>query len=377
MQQQNEVEVKNEIKSRIRGLFVGSVEDFNKLNAALQSMSESELRDAALKLQTAAANRAETYLREINAGLKYSQENRTKIDERLGPYHTLKQFRDLVLSDKAFKESLQWDAEPFGEVLREEHQQALETTASERKRRREFSAVVNNLTANGVANIADNEANFHLSVEQLDDLLVAGTVQGTFIAALTQAFVKNLIDGLSKNQHEQQSELVGRSRQQLVERYQWHFDGGPESQQIRKWIADQSIPVAEIRERLELADQLADSVGGTVNPNELQFIRGRRFRSLVLSPTTPVESMRQQVAAMNERADLRQMSREELKALAHKEYEEHRANWKGQIETLHKLPLVPPEITAQAIRDADAKTQREWHQKYGLKAIDARLQGVA
>jgi|SRR5579859_3188199 len=349
-----------------------------------RNVAQEDLRRAGVKLALVNEGLEGTVGKDPTGAL-IEHRNWQVINQRLpGDTLTVEAFRKLLESDPSFKRSLVFWKEPFADTIREEQEQAAEQLASERKRRSEFSAVVNHLTASGVADIADTDANFDMACERLEELLVFGNVQGDFLQALTQAIVKKLLnplDGVHGNTNEKRRELVGASRQELLKNYSRYFDGSPEAFQIKQWILDKSVPFAEIRERLELADQLAQSIGGTPNPKnptELQTIRGRSFRSLVVSPTSSIESMRQQIAGMGQRSDLRKLSREELREIGHQQYDQARSKWKAQVQSIDSpFPPLPAEITKFAIINSTKEQQLEWHKKYGVAQINSRLEGRA
>jgi hypothetical protein len=159
----------------------------------------------------------------------------------------------------------------------------------------------------------------------------------------------------------QWAEQGGQTRKQLLAGVESYLDPSPESWKIRNWIKDLSVPVGEIRERIELVEEVA----GSLSPHQAD--RARDFRRIVLSPFTSIESLRQRVAEIEKRRELNSLSREELRERIQRERE---ANQPQPI-------TLPAEITAEAIRKASAEQHRKWNKQYGHQLLDLRLQGVA
>jgi hypothetical protein len=164
---------------------------------------------------------------------------------------------------------------------------------------------------------------------------------------------------------QQETELSSRSKQQVLSQYASYLDGSPDAQKLRKWVY--STPLAEVRERLELAAQVVLTVGGSIGATQLTDIRGRQFRTLVLSPLHTTESLRQRVQGTQQRESFRKMTSEQLR-----EYLQR--NRGPQQQTTITLP---PEITPDAIRKASTEQQKVWHRVYGTELLDKRLRGEA
>jgi hypothetical protein len=297
-----------------------------------------------------------------------------------GDMLTVESFRDLLKSDPSFKKSLVFWKEPFTDLVRQEQEQI----ADETKRRREFSATVKALFASGTADVADNEANFQLAVDQLDDLLVSGSVQGTFIAALGSAIARGLIDGLSPNQQEDRQELDKQVRQQLLVKIQARLDNpyDPKDAVVRRKLQQDSF--REINERAELCGQLAD------NHSPDRRLNNSHFRSLIVAATSN-EQYRQQVQAVLERKKFAAMTPQEIKEYNRQARAQQPQPKLTQAETIKLeaeasgLPPLPERdgnglpIDAAYINRVSVKdTQlfRIWIQRFGAANVVARMHGV-
>ena len=227
-----------------------------------------------------------------------------------------------------------------------------------------FNVAARALTGRGVKNVAANEANFRLIQEALEedgrdftmdnviDLIVRGNL------------------GLASNDADVAQDLAKQTRAQIISTIELYLkldpsfpQSAPDSFAIRQWIMNTSVPLADVRERVELAEELTNSYGPGSKPDQ--------FRSFMLSVST-TEQLRQRAAAIQERQRLRSLSKDELRKLAKNELKFH-----GHMTTTSTLPPVPPEITAQAIRTASVQQQRRWHNQYGVEAISARAEGRA
>jgi hypothetical protein len=150
--------------AEILKLFVGTPSEYRALSGAMVGKSELELEQIALELQRRSAQRAHTRLTLMRGGLADTETNFAKIDAKLGPHYTIQEFRDAIAQYPAFKQSLQWDAEPFAALVQEEQKQA----AEEQKHFALFVICANAATKNG-KNVAPSKANFKLIKEAIED----------------------------------------------------------------------------------------------------------------------------------------------------------------------------------------------------------------
>jgi hypothetical protein len=176
--------------------------------------------------------------------------------------------------------------------------------------------------------------------------------------------------GLASNDADVAQDLAKQNRAQIISTIEHYLrldpsfpQSAPDSFRIRQWIMNTSIPLADVRERVELAEELTNSYGPGSKPDQ--------FRSFMLSVST-TEQLRQRAAEIQERQRLRSMSKAELRQLSQSQLTFH-----GHMTTTSTLPPVPPEITAQAIRTATVDQQKKWHKQYGVEAISARVEGRA
>ena len=337
----------------------GTSAERQQVRRVLSTKSEDELQQMAqrirLKAQTEETRRAYVQLQIVRSGLANTDKNWKIIQQHLpGEGFTLESFRRLVESDPTFKQSLQWDAEPFAAALHAEQEQATQEQQRAATELHIFNAAARAVTGQGLANVATVHANFNI---------VKQTIEEDGLDFTMDNVIRVLLHGglnLAQNDQEAANDLVGQSRSQLLANFESYLDRSPESFKIREWAKDPSVPIADVRERLQLVEQIAD----TMSPH--QEDRAHHFRKLVLS-VRPVEEFRQRVANIDERRDLRNMSRDELRQHIQRELE---AKQQPQI-------TLPPEITAEAIRKASAEQHRKWNKQYGHQLLDLRLQGVA
>lgn len=238
----------------------------------------------------------------VKAGLKNEPANLAVLKRKLGQFFTVEQVREAI-KDENFRNKLVWDSsEPFAELLQQEKQVAQD----DQQRRREFTAVVTALTSLGIANVADNDANFNLCEHQLTDVLVSGSA-----ANLREAISRGLIHGLAQNGEAQTAELDKDSRDQLLQSVEPRLDQFDQNSfRVRRRILDEGT-YAENRERVQLVGEIAD------NHSPLASENNKQFRVLFLSVKTNQE-YRQQVEQQRERRRLARMSPSELRA-----YNEH------------------------------------------------------
>jgi hypothetical protein len=269
-----------------------------------RNVAQEDARRAAVKLVLVQEGLEGAPVGKDSAGHVIDHPNWRVINQHLpGDMLTVENFRDLLNTNPNFKKSLVFWKEPFTDMVRQEQEQI----ADEQKRRRDFSAIIKALFANGTADIADNEANYKLSIDQLEDLLVSGTVQGrTFVAALASAIARGLIVGLAPNQQEDRRELEQQVEQHLLQSVQRRLDNpyDPNDAAVRRKIQSESF--RETRERIDLCGQLAD------NHSPDPAVNNQQFRSLFVAKTSN-EQYRQQVQAVLERKKFAAMTPQEIK----------------------------------------------------------------
>jgi hypothetical protein len=146
----------HELIAQISQLFVGTVQDHKTLMESLPN-SIPELEKVAARLQILKTQREKTKLDLLRSGLSNTNRNWAVIDSRMGAYFTVQQFRNAITQDPSFKSSLQWDNEPFAQVVQAEQNQQ----ATERKKFALFVGAAKAATAQGV-NVAPNQANYEL-----------------------------------------------------------------------------------------------------------------------------------------------------------------------------------------------------------------------
>jgi hypothetical protein len=115
-------------------------------------------------LGSRSAQREKTKLDLVRQGLAVTDRNWSIIDNKLGAHYTVLQFREAITQDPQFKQSLQWDAEPFAEVVRNEQKRQ----ATDQQQFVMFVGAARAATAQGV-NVAPNRANYEMVRSAIDD----------------------------------------------------------------------------------------------------------------------------------------------------------------------------------------------------------------
>jgi hypothetical protein len=346
-----------------------------------KTVAEEDARLAAVKLVLVQQGLEGAPIGKDPTGGVIEHRNWQIINQHLpGDMLTVESFRDLLKSDPSFKKSLVFWKEPFADMDREEQEQL----ADEQKRRREFSAIVRALFANGTADVADNEANFKLAVDQLDDLLVSGSVQGTFMSALASAIARGLIVGLAPNQQDDRQELDKQVRQQLLVKIQGRLDNpyDPNDAVVRRKLQQDSF--REISERIDLCGQLAD------NHSPDPALNNQQFRSLFVAKTSN-EQYRQQVQVMIERKKFAAMTPQEIRDYNRHQQTQPQPKQLSQAEAIRLeaeqsgLPPLPEKDGNGVVIDAayinrvsvkDTQLFRIWIQRFGAANVVARMHGV-
>jgi hypothetical protein len=346
-----------------------------------RNVAQEDARRAAVKLVLVQQGLESAPVGKDSSGAAIEHRNWKIIGQRLpGDKLTVESFRELLKSDPSFKKSLVFWKEPFTDLVRHEQEQI----ADESKRRREFSAIVKALFASGTADVADHDGNYKLAVDQLDDLLVSGTVQGTFIAALASAIARGLIDGLSPNQQEDRQELDKQVRQQLLVKIQARLDNpyDPNDTLVRRKLQQDSF--REIRERIDLCGQLAD------NHSPDPAVNNQQFRSLFVAKTSN-EQYRRPVQVMLERKKFAAMSPQEIRDYNRQARAQQPQPKLTQAETIRLeaeasgLPPLPERdgnglpIDAAYINKVSVTNKHlfsAWLQRFGRANVVARMYGV-
>jgi hypothetical protein len=347
-----------------------------------RSVAQEDARRAAVKLVLVQQGLEGAPVGKDSTGRVIEHRNWQIINQRLpGDMLTVENFRDLLNTNPSFKKSLVFWREPFADLARQEQEQI----ADEQKRRREFSAIVKALFANGTADVADHDGNYRLCVDQLEDLLVSGSVGGTFIAALGSAIARGLIVGLAPNQQEDRQELDKQVRQQLLVKIQARLDNpyDPNDTLVRRKLQQDSF--REISERAELCGQLAD------NHSPDPAVNRQQFRSLFVAKTLN-EQYRQQVQVMLERKKFAAMTPQEIKdynraqvvAVQQPKQLSQADAIKLEAEQSGLPPLPEKDANGVAIDAAyinrvsvkDTQLFRTWIQRFGSANVVGRMMGV-
>jgi hypothetical protein len=350
---------KQELITRIMGRTpVGTpLEALRQLHTALERSSVEHLE----KLE------AESLAEILRTDPKIAERERRAYDERVWAYFFLKHpdILDFEGNRKAlynYALSLSNDDKPTPEMLEEAAAKADLLGVQRQKPRQTPTA----------ANLKQDEETFQnfCQANQLEPTIAALNLLrreygASFASAqIDQALQSGLINlgPVSAETSLQWAEQGGQTRKQLLAGVESYLDPSPESWKIRNWIKDLSVPVGEIRERIDLVEEVA----GSLSPHQQD--RARDFRRIVLSPYTTIESLRQRVAEIEKRRELNSLSREELRDRARREYEERHPQQPQRI-------TLPAEITAEAIRKSSKDQQLAWHKQYGVDLLNARLRG--
>jgi len=201
-------------------LKLGTPQERTKMRAELEGHTLTELqaylsvvRDPEYQLEA-----DETALAEIKAarnrefalmqifklsGLKNTTKNETLLDQLLGPALSLETFRSLIEKNLQYQNRFEWDSAPFGAIRQAEADQSKQRT----KIRQAFSAAAKAVTAQGVADVADNDANFSITCS------VLGT--NFTIADAVRALTNGSITGLAASRNA--DELRAAYQQKQVE----------------------------------------------------------------------------------------------------------------------------------------------------------------
>jgi hypothetical protein len=346
-----------------------------------RNVAQEDARRAAVKLVLVQQGLESAPVGKDSTGRVIEHRNWQIINQRLpGDSLTVEAFRKLLDSDPSFKKSLVFWKEPFTDLAREEQEQL----ADEQKRRREFSAIVKALFASGTADIADHDGNYRLCVDQLEDLLVSGSVGGTFIAALASAIARGLIVGLAPNQQEDLRELEQQVRQQLLVKIQGRLDNpyDPNDALVRRKLQQDSF--REINERIDLCGQLADNYSPSISNNN------QHFRSLFVANTSNVQYS-QDVAAMLERKKFAAMTPQQIRDYDRHQQTPPQPKQLSQAEAIRLeaeqsgLPPLPEKDGNGVVIDAayinrvslkDTHLFRAWIQRFGRANVVGRMMGV-
>jgi hypothetical protein len=154
----------HELVTQISKMFVGTPTDFQQLVTALRSKTVPELEIIAAQYQLKATARVKTKLALVRSGLADTERNWSLIDNQIGFEYSVEQFRQAIDQDSEFKNSLQWESQPFAEVVLHEQKQ----TAFEQRQFAMFVGAAKAATAQG-RNTAPNQANYQLIKEALED----------------------------------------------------------------------------------------------------------------------------------------------------------------------------------------------------------------
>jgi hypothetical protein len=147
----------HELVTQISKLFVGTPANFQQLVTEIRTKTVPELEIIAAQYQIKATARVKTKLVLVRSGLADTERNWSLIDNQIGFEYSVEQFRRAIDQDPTFKNSLQWDREPFAEVVQAEQKQQ----QFEQRQFAMFVGAAKAATAQG-RNTAPNQANYEL-----------------------------------------------------------------------------------------------------------------------------------------------------------------------------------------------------------------------
>jgi hypothetical protein len=317
-----------------------------------------------LRAAEATTRQAKTDLLLVQSGLRNVSINFANIKRRLGESYTIQQVRAVVETDDSFKRSLVWDAEPFA-AAKQEEQQDLQ---AEQERRRKFSATARAITSQGIANIADTDANYQVALSQLDDILVSGSA-----SSLSEALALKLIEGLAPNDAETVSSIDQQNRAGLLQSIAAKLTHSQYGGTVRQQILNGSN-YADLRERVLLVGELADSHSPdkTINDNY--------FCSLFCS-VRDLTQLRLDLEQTRERKRLRSLSPQELRAENQRvrEFDTRLQNVESEMTSDGYRRLRPEsrwkgqELNMKNIARLDKEDVKSLLRLYGKNQIDQRL----
>jgi hypothetical protein len=166
--------------------------------------------------------------------------------------------------------------------------------------------------------------------------------------------------------------------------------------QIKKQLADDRAEFDKAAKEYRLwsatdanFNVLSRKVGSPFDKYEAkaQVVSGQAL----VSPPTAAEAAKWNEEDREERVDFlrNHATDKQLRSEANREYVENHQTaamealqyqivlgYERDLRANPNLPRVPAEITAQAIRQCDAQTQRHWTKLYGSAQLDARLHGI-
>jgi hypothetical protein len=220
---------------------------------------------------------------------------------------------------------------------------------------------------------------------------VSGSVQGSFIQALTLALNQGLITGLGPNDPEVAQGLDKNSREALLaqvrhylptDSYGRYFD--KQSFQIKSEIVNSATPFHQVQERVQLCRTLADNYSLNVQNN------ADYFRSMFVSAQT-TDELRQLVAQTQERKKFAAMTPLEIKEYNRRQLAQQPEQQLTQAESIKLeaeasgLPPLPGEDQFGNIIDSvylnrlsatDRHSFAGWVRRYGAANVVARMYGV-
>jgi hypothetical protein len=268
----------------------------------LEQLDEIDLDRMIAQIRATVAQReaeqARVNLELTRAGLRNLDANFRQIKRKLGEFFTVEQFRTALETDDSFKRSLVFDDEPFKQARAQE----LADVQQEQQSRQQFGITVKALTAQGF-NVADNDANYQQWLAQKDEILVSGSATN-----LAEALALGLVSGLVPNPETVVQDMDKDNRLRLLQSIQTINRLNPNSKYfstVKNRILNDSN-YADLRERVQLCGELADSHSPDAGTNGLYFC------SLFCS-VRDLAQLRTDVAQMVERKRLARMTPQELR----------------------------------------------------------------
>jgi hypothetical protein len=363
-QQQRNIKMTKSEKIQVVMIHNKSV-TFDDLEALPESVLDQMIAQIRATVAQREAEQARVNLELVTAGLRNLESNFSKIKNKIGAFYSVEQVRKLIDSDEQFEKSLVWDDVPFKQARAQEQADVVD----EQARRSQFSATAKALTAQGIKNVADNDANYRICMDQLDDLLVSGSA-----STLSEAIALGLINGLAPNDPGTVQDLDQKSRAGLLQSIQSRLNPlSPYASTVRRKILSEST-YAELRERSELCSELADNFSPSASENANYFCS-------IFAAVKTNQEYRQQLDQVRQRKRLANLEpwqiREENQRVRQVDTTINRIE--TQV-TPDGFKILRPEsrykgqeITMKTVSRMDREDVKQLLRLYGRQALDLRL----